>query len=228
MGCDYLISSLGSYRLGCDYLTSSLVSYRLGCDYLISSLGSYSLGCDYLTPSLGSYRLGCDYLISSLESYRLGCDYLISSLSRSALVLNCLNDNLPKKEMSCFEKVKFVYYHNVNIPWLSFSERTSGLDMSSIAKCTLSVCFISFSTSSSTTRVYRGRVPRLTSDICTCYHTRQSGETKTSVSAGHIILTPTLLVGSGRPQLGRTQELRALLTHLPPLPSPALQNVRFP
>ena len=31
-------------------------------------------------------------------------------------------------------------------------------------------------------------------------HTRQSGETMTSVSAGHIILTSTQPVGSGPPQ----------------------------
>ena len=30
-------------------------------------------------------------------------------------------------------------------------------------------------------------------------HTRQSGKTMTSVSAGHIILTPTQPIGSGQP-----------------------------
>ena len=53
-----------------------------------------------------------------------------------------------------------------------------------------------FLTYSSATRLYRGRVPRLMSDNST----RQSGETMTSISAGHIILTPTQPVGSGRPQ----------------------------
>ena len=46
----------------------------------------------------------------------------------------------------------------------------------------------------------------------------------TSVSAGHIILSPTQRVGSGRPQRGSNpgppqQESRALPTELPP-PSP--------
>ena len=64
-------------------------------------------------------------------------------------------------------------------------------------------CFVMFNflTSSSTTGLYRGRVPRLTSDNFTCCHTAdRAGETMTSVSAGHIILTPTQSVGSGRPQ----------------------------
>ena len=50
----------------------------------------------------------------------------------------------------------------------------------------------------------------------------QSWDTVTSVSAGHIILTPTQPVGSGRPQWESTpgpphQELRALPTELPRL-----------
>ena len=55
--------------------------------------------------------------------------------------------------------------------------------------------------------LYRGRVPRLTSDNFTCCHTRERVETMTSVSAGHIILTPTQPVGSGRPQGDQTQDL---------------------
>ena len=52
---------------------------------------------------------------------------------------------------------------------------------------------------------------------------RQSWETMTSISAGHIILTPTQPVGSGRPQRGSNpglpdQESRALPTELPPPP----------
>ena len=51
---------------------------------------------------------------------------------------------------------------------------------------------------------------------------RQSWETMTSISAGHIILTPTQPVGSGRPQRGSNpgppdQESRALPTELPRL-----------
>ena len=87
----------------------------------------------------------------------------------------------------------------------------------------LFVCF-GFVTSSSTTRLYRGRVSRLTSDnFYVLPHMRQSRETMTSVSAGHIILTPTQPVGSGRPQRESTQgppnqESHALPTeqHRPP------------
>ena len=60
------------------------------------------------------------------------------------------------------------------------------------------VCFL---TSSSTTRLYRGWAPRQSVwQFNVLPHMRQSWETMTSVSAGHIILTPTQPVGSGRPQ----------------------------
>ena len=49
-------------------------------------------------------------------------------------------------------------------------------------------CLFGLLTSSSTTRLYRGRA------------SGQSRETMTSVSGGHIILTPTQPVGGGRPQ----------------------------
>ena len=52
-------------------------------------------------------------------------------------------------------------------------------------------CLFGFLTSSSTTRLYRGRAPR--QSVWQFYvlpHMRQSWETVTSVSAGHIILTP--------------------------------------
>ena len=52
----------------------------------------------------------------------------------------------------------------------------------------LFVCLFGFLTSSSTTRLYRGRAPR--QRVCQFYvlpHMRQSWETMTSVSAGHII-----------------------------------------
>ena len=76
-------------------------------------------------------------------------------------------------------------------------------------------------TSSSTTRLYRGRAPK--QSVWQFYvlpHMRQSKETMTSVSAGHIILTPTQPVGSGRPQRESNpgpphQESRALPTELP-------------
>ena len=52
---------------------------------------------------------------------------------------------------------------------------------------------VGFFTSSAATRLNRGRAPRLTSDIMFVLpHTRQSGETFTSVSTGHIILTPDM------------------------------------
>ena len=71
-----------------------------------------------------------------------------------------------------------------------------------IAACLL-VCLRGFITSSFRARLYRGRVPRLTSDnIKVLPQTRQSGETMTSVSADHIILTPIQPVGCGRPQWG--------------------------
>ena len=83
---------------------------------------------------------------------------------------------------------------------------------------------VGFLTSSSTARLYRRRAPRLTADkIQVLPHTRQSGETMTSVSAGHIILTQTQREGSGRPQQGSNpgpphQETHALPTELPPPP----------
>ena len=62
------------------------------------------------------------------------------------------------------------------------------------------VCLVGFLMSLSATWVYRRWVTRLTSDDFTCCHTM------TSVSAGHIILTPTQPVGSGRPQRESNQE----------------------
>ena len=59
---------------------------------------------------------------------------------------------------------------------------------------------VGFLTSSSTTRLYGGRAPR--QSVWQFYvlpHMRQSWETMTSVSADYIILTPTQLVGRGRP-----------------------------
>ena len=82
-------------------------------------------------------------------------------------------------------------------------------------------CLVGFLTSSSTIRLYRGRAPR--QSVWQFYvlpHMRQSWETMTSISAGHIILTPTQPVGSGRPQRESNpgpphQEPRALPTELP-------------
>ena len=60
------------------------------------------------------------------------------------------------------------------------------------------VSLLAFLTYSSTTRLYCGRAPRQSVNFMCC-HTRD-WETMTSVSVGHIILTPTQPVGSGRPQ----------------------------
>ena len=85
---------------------------------------------------------------------------------------------------------------------------------------------VGFLTSSSTTRLYRGRALRQSVwQFYVLSHMRQSWETMTSVSAGHIILTPTQPVGSGRPQQESNpgpphQESRALPTELPHPPSP--------
>ena len=84
---------------------------------------------------------------------------------------------------------------------------------------------VGFLTSSLTTRLYRGRGPR--QSVWQFYvrpHMRQSWETMTSVSAGHIILTPTQPVGSGRPLRESSpgpphQESGALPTELPRPPS---------
>ena len=80
------------------------------------------------------------------------------------------------------------------------------------------VCLVGFLTS--TTRLYRGWAPR--QSVWQFYvlpHVRQSWETMTSVSASHIILTPTQPEGSGRPQYksnaGPHQGSRALPTELP-------------
>ena len=64
----------------------------------------------------------------------------------------------------------------------------------------LFVWLVGFLMSPSTTRLYCGRAPR--QSVWQFYvlpHMRQSWDTMTSVSPGHIILTPTQPVGSGRP-----------------------------
>ena len=87
------------------------------------------------------------------------------------------------------------------------------------------VCLV-FLTSSLTTRLYRGRAPgQSVWQFYVLSHMRQSRETMTSVSAVHIILTPTQPVGSGRPQRESNpwplhQESCALPTELPPPPPP--------
>ena len=63
--------------------------------------------------------------------------------------------------------------------------------------CDCCVCLFGFLACSSTTRLYCGRAPR--QSVWQFYvlpHMRQRGETMTSVTAGHIIVTPTQPVGS--------------------------------
>ena len=87
--------------------------------------------------------------------------------------------------------------------------------------CCLFGWLVGFLTSSSTTRLYRGRASR--QSVWQFYvlpHRRQRRETMTSVSACHIILTPTQPVGSGQPQLKSNpgpphQESCALSSELP-------------
>ena len=106
-----------------------------------------------------------------------------------------------------------------------------------IRECALGlfVWLVGFLTSSWTTRLDRGRIPRLTSGNFTCCQTRdRAGRPRLlSVSAGHIILTPTQPVESGWSQRQFNprpphQESRTLPTKLPrPLASgniPRCQN----
>ena len=94
------------------------------------------------------------------------------------------------------------------------------------------VCLVGFLTSSSTTRLYRGRAPR--QSVWQFYvlpHMKQSRETMTSVSAGHIILTPIQPVGSGRPRtrdlLIRSSALYRLSYRNPPPPPPTHTPIRM-
>ena len=83
------------------------------------------------------------------------------------------------------------------------------------------ICLFGFLTSSSTTRLYLRRALRQSvSQFYVLPHMRQSWETMTSGSDGHIILTPTQPVGSGQPQRELNpgpphHESRALPTELP-------------
>ena len=84
------------------------------------------------------------------------------------------------------------------------------------------VCLFGFLTSSSTTRLYRGRFPRLTFDNFKCCHTRdKAGRSYLLLSWSHYTdVTPTQPLGGVRPQRGSNprplhQESRALPTELP-------------
>ena len=109
---------------------------------------------------------------------------------------------------------------HVSLPTNASAKFTISSDLSCCLDGSEIVCLFGFLTSSSTTRLYRGRAPR--QSVWQFYvlpHMRQSWETMTSISAGHIILTPTQPVGSGRPQQGSNpgppdQESRTLPTEL--------------
>ena len=77
---------------------------------------------------------------------------------------------------------------------------------------------VGFLTSSSTTRLYRGRASRQSVwQLYVLPHMRQSWATMTSVSAGHILLTPTQRESNSGPP---HQESRALPTELRRPPPP--------
>ena len=114
---------------------------------------------------------------------------------------------------------------------------------------------VGFLTTSSATRLSRVLVPRLQSDMFTCGHTRtergghdfcisrshstdtdpssgeraathgQSGEAMTSASVGHILLTSTQAVGSGRGDRAHRLLTRSR-TLYPPSYSPLLERER--
>ena len=113
--------------------------------------------------------------------------------------------------------------------WISFLDYWS-LRFIFASQSSLFVYLFGFLTSLWTTKLYRERAPR--QSVWPFYvlpHMRQSWETMTSVSAGHIILTPTQPVGSGRPQRELNpgppyQESSALPTELPRPPPPPSQS----
>ena len=91
-------------------------------------------------------------------------------------------------------------FHKKKLTWIQV--KTWGCpSLNNNYNCSIFVCLFGFLTYSSTTRSYRGQTPR--QSVWQFYvlpHMRQSWETMTSVSAGHIILTPAQTVGSGWPQ----------------------------
>ena len=90
-------------------------------------------------------------------------------------------------------KKGYHWEHSINTPVYLFAYYFDSLVWFSL---------FGYLTSSSTTRLYIADGPqvRASDNFYVLPHMRQSWETMTSVSAGHIILTPTQSVGSGRPQ----------------------------
>ena len=122
--------------------------------------------------------------------------------------------------------LRSVFWVEVSLSKMKKNKQVNGLRCYSLEfrQFLCLVWLVGFLTSSSTTRLYRGRAPRQSVwQFNVLPHMRQSWETMTSVSAGHIILTSTQPVGSGRPQRESNpgpphQESRALPTELPPPP----------
>ena len=127
-----------------------------------------------------------------------------------------------------------LFYHEFHYFWWFNLEIVRPFIIKALFVCLFVCLLFSFLTSSSTTRLYRGQAPR--QSVWQFYvlpHMTQSWETITSISAGHIIQTPTQPVGSGRPQRESNpvpphQESRALPTELPrpPIISTADQKIR--
>ena len=119
--------------------------------------------------------------------------------------------------------ISIIFLQTFHIKVVSFSLLLS-YESNNLFWSHLFVCLVGFLAFSSTIRLYRGRAPR--QSVWQFYmlpHMRQSWETMTSVSAGHIIMTPTQPVGSGRPQRESNQgpphqESSALPTELPRSP----------
>ena len=68
-------------------------------------------------------------------------------------------------------RLEDVKLHQTNTNWTKLPELFQSTDLRYVTLM-LFVCLVGFSTSSSTTRLYRGRAPRLTSANFTCCHTR--------------------------------------------------------
>ena len=126
----------------------------------------------------------------------------MSGTNISPSIIKCLDYALRDLKTAFIAAFEVLMTDNVHNKRVDLAEGTSKQkkvikSLSSVSK----VCLFGFLTSSSTTRLYRGRAPR--QSVWQFYvlpHMRQSWETMTSVSAGHIILTPTQPVGSGRLQ----------------------------
>ena len=129
----------------------------------------------------------------------------ISFVSTKVLHLCCFHQNSPSLSTICFFK-KILH---------------------------LSACLFGLLTSLSTIRLYCGRAPGQSIwQFSVLPHMRQLGD-HDFVSAGHLILTPSQPVGSGRPQWKSNpgpphQEPRALPTELlRPPPPPSLSTICF-